>query len=107
MPDCKACTLSILGKAKKECKVELSDQLISEDNTEKQAMNIVELEQVWDELQKLSESMRQVVTLRVLSDFSFKEIGAMLGKSENWARVTFYRAKVLLLKEVHYDENEL
>jgi len=95
------------AKQKRECKVELSDQLIAGENTETQAMNKVELEQVWDELQKLSESMRQVVTLRVLSDFSFKEIGAMLGKSENWARVTFYRAKVLLLEEVHYDENEL
>lgn len=95
------------AKQKKEMKVELKDSLISTENTEKQAMNKVELEQVWDELQKLSELMRQVVMLRVLSDFSFREIGAMLGKSENWARVTFYRAKMMLLKEVHYDENEL
>jgi RNA polymerase sigma-70 factor (ECF subfamily) len=43
--------------------------------------------------------MKQVVELRILSDFSFKEIGQILGKSENWARVTFYRAKLILVKD--------
>lgn len=94
-------------KQKKMCMVELDEQWMAKENTEKQAINKIELEQVWDELQKMSEPMRNVVMLRALSDFSFREIGVMLGKSENWARVTFYRAKVLLLKEVHYDENEL
>lgn len=94
-------------KQKKMCMVELDEQWMAKENTEKQAINKIELEQVWDELQKLSEPMRNVVMLRALSDFSFREIGVMLGKSENWARVTFYRAKTLLLKEVHYDENEL
>ncbi|MBQ7943812.1 MAG: sigma-70 family RNA polymerase sigma factor [Lachnospiraceae bacterium] len=91
----------------KERLVELDDLLIAREDTERQAMNQVELEDVWDRLQKLPEAMRQVVTLRVLSDLSFRQIGDMLGKSENWARVTFYRAKMILLKEVQYDENEL
>ena len=33
-------------------------------------------------------------------DLSFAEIGRVLGKSENWARVTFYRAKEKLRKDV-------
>lgn len=95
------------AKHSKERLVELDNLLIAREDTERQAMNQVELEDVWDRLQKLPEAMRQVVTLRVLSDLSFRQIGDMLGKSENWARVTFYRAKMILLKEVQYDENEL
>jgi RNA polymerase sigma factor (sigma-70 family) len=42
---------------------------------------------------QLSEKKREVIYLRLLGDLSFKEIGSILGESENWARVTFYRAK--------------
>lgn len=56
----------------------------------------VELADVWERLQNLSPDMRRVVELRVLGDLSFREIGNLLGKSENWARVTFYRAKLTL-----------
>ena len=31
--------------------------------------------------------------LHVLGGFSLKEISGIFGKSESWARVTFYRAK--------------
>lgn len=31
--------------------------------------------------------------LRVFGELSFKEIGEIMEKSENWARVTFYRGK--------------
>ena len=37
--------------------------------------------------------MREVVYLRIIGDLSFKEIGNILGKTDNWARVVFYRAK--------------
>lgn len=77
---------------------ELDETLESEDNTEQQAIARVELADVWDRLQALSSEMRKVVELRALSGLSYKEIGTMLGKSENWARVTFYRAKMILLK---------
>ena len=44
------------------------------------------------------EQLREVMYLRVMSDLSYREIGEIMGKSENWARVTFYRAKEALLK---------
>ena len=79
--------------------VELDESLVARSDTEQQAMNRVELSDVWDRVQSLPEKMKQVVELRILSDLAFKEIGQMLGKSENWARVTFYRAKIVLAKE--------
>ena len=50
------------------------------------------------------EPAREVLYLRLLGDLSFREIGAVLSQTENWARVTFYRAKVKLVKELRDDE---
>ena len=36
----------------------------------------------------------------------FKEIGKVFGKSENWARTTFFRIKTKLVKEVKEDESK-
>jgi RNA polymerase sigma factor (sigma-70 family) len=41
----------------------------------------------------LEEPYKEVVLLRMLGGLSFREIGDIQLKSENWARVTFYRAK--------------
>lgn len=79
--------------------VELDESLEDGSDTERQAMNRMELSDIWGKVQSLPEKMKQVVQLRILSDFSFKEIGQMLGKSENWARVTFFRAKLILVKD--------
>lgn len=45
----------------------------------------------------LDETAKEVVLLRVTGAFSFREIGEIFGKNENWARVTFYRAKQKLI----------
>lgn len=55
-------------------------------------------------LQKLNDLQREVVYLRMYGDLSFANIGDVLGRSENWARVTFYRAKENLRKEMMKDE---
>ena len=45
------------------------------------------------QVHSLSEPCREVVYLRAFGDLSFREIGDVLGKTETWARVTFYRGK--------------
>lgn len=95
------------SKTRKETFVELNDQLMAANDTEKLAMNRIELLDIWDKLQLLPNTMRQVILFRVMNELPYKEIGAILGKSENWARVTFFRAKTLLLKEVQNGENKL
>lgn len=54
---------------------------------------------LYKKMQKLDERTREVIYLRITGDLSFKEIGIILNKTENWARVTFYRGKNKL-KEV-------
>lgn len=55
-------------------------------------------------LYRLENPMKDVVYLRISGELSFREIGQVFGKSENWARVTYYRAKEKLSKEVRSDE---
>ena len=45
------------------------------------------------QIHQLPELQREVVYLRAFGNLSFQEIGDVLGKTENWARVTFYRSK--------------
>lgn len=54
---------------------------------------------LYKKLQLLDDKTREVMYLRLSGDLSFKEIGIILNKTENWARVTFYRGKNKL-KEV-------
>lgn len=49
-------------------------------------------------LHGLPEPYREVMYLRAFGGLSFKEIGEVSGKTENWARVTFYRGKEKLKK---------
>ncbi|MCH4827313.1 RNA polymerase sigma factor [Planococcus halocryophilus] len=42
----------------------------------------------------LEEPYKEIVLLRLLGDLSFKEIGEIHQRNENWARVSFYRAKL-------------
>ena len=46
----------------------------------------------------LDEVSKEIFLLRVMGDLSFREIGNIFGKTENWARVTFYRAKQKIMK---------
>ena len=44
-------------------------------------------------LHSLEEPYKEVFMLSVFAGLSLKEISSLFGKSESWARVTFYRAK--------------
>lgn len=54
---------------------------------------------IYEAIQKLDATTREVIYLRITGDLTFKEIGTILNKSENWARVTFFRGKQKLDKE--------
>ena len=48
---------------------------------------------LFKDMQKLDNLSREVVYLRTIGNLNFIEIGEILGKTANWTRVTFYRAK--------------
>ena len=58
-------------------------------------------------LHALPEPYREIIYLRSLGNLSFREIGELLGRTENWARVTFYRAKEKLGKDEDHEESAM
>ena len=54
--------------------------------------------------QKLDKKTKEVMYLRIEGDLSFKEIATILDKTENWARVTFYRGKQKLKEVGSYEK---
>lgn len=60
--------------------------------------------QLMQALHKCAEPYREVMYLRLFGSLSFKEIGEIMGKTENWARVTFYRGKERVRKEFVQNE---
>lgn len=62
------------------------------------------IDQVNLQIQELKEPYREIFLLRTSLQMPFKEIGAIFEKSENWARVSFYRTKVKLSERMKKDE---
>lgn len=69
------------------------------ESTESQVISNDEKISLYKKMQKLDEKTREVIYLRITGELSFKEIAIILNKTENWARITFYRGKSKL-KEV-------
>ena len=57
-------------------------------------------------MQQLDADTRKVIHLRLAGTFSFREIGEILGHSEVWARVRFYRGKESLARILGGDRRE-
>lgn len=51
-------------------------------------------------LHSLSEPYKEVFALRVFGELSFKQIGSLFGKTDNWACVTFHRARNKIREEM-------
>lgn len=89
------------GKQKQEEPLEDYDWMVSAaSETERQILAREELSDVIKRMKELPMDMRKAVYLRVQEDLSFREIGKIMGRTENWARVTFYRAKERLKEAV-------
>lgn len=51
-------------------------------------------------LHTLKGPYKEVFTLRILGDLKFREIAEIFGKTESWAKVTFYRAKEKIIERM-------
>lgn len=60
--------------------------------------------QVIRALHTLDEPYKEVFSLRVFGELGFKDIAGLFGKTESWARVTFHRAKTMMINILRKDE---
>ena len=54
---------------------------------------LAEYNEVLKLINELKEPQRQIMILRLINDLTFKEIGEIIGKSESYCRVNFFREK--------------
>lgn len=90
----------LLGDEKLEKTESAGGELLEEKLAQRsQAMEIHKV------LHRLSEPYKEVFSLRTFGELTFREIGMLFGKSENWARVTYYRARVKIREELEYEDH--
>lgn len=77
--------------------------LPAETDTENSAIQRVQVIELYKILHSFEEPLREVMYLRLNGNFTFREIGDIMGRDENWARVTFYRGRQRIRKESRYE----
>ena len=89
-----------LARRAKENHVPIEDMadLPGNGSAEDTAVGNLNRQDLFRRIHALPERTREVVYLRLSGELPFSEIGAILGESETWARVTFYRAKQKLVE---------
>ena len=53
-------------------------------------------------LHDLEDPYKEVFELRCFGELSFQKIGTIFGKTENWARVTYHRARLKIHERVNH-----
>ena len=63
-------------------------------------------EQIQKVLHEMSEPHKEVFMWRTYADLSFKQIAQIFGKTENWACVTYHRARKKILERLEEENYE-
>lgn len=91
------CTIAkntYLDRLRKEKKRgEMPEEIPHNENIEEKAEDKEDSFRIHRILHQMEEPYKEVFQLRVFGELSFARIGQLFGKSESWARVTYYRAK--------------
>ena len=83
--------------------VPLEDCRIAEERHEEELEDHSEAARIQELLHGLREPYKEVFMWRVYGEKSFRDIGALFGKTENWACVTYHRAKRMIREGLEDD----
>lgn len=70
------------------------------DTLMEQMLDREQADAIYSFLHRMQEPYKEVFTLRVLGELPFERIGKIFGKSGGWARVTYYRAKKMIIEHM-------
>ena len=76
------------------------DIILSDENIEEQFADKETAYAIHKVLHKLNEPYKEVFWLRIFGELSFAQIGTLFERTESWARVTYYRAKIMIKEEL-------
>ena len=95
-----------LNELKRRKKIVFTDldtiEIYNQYGIDEEVENKKQIEELNKKISILDKEVQKVVYLKIYGGMTYKEIGCILGKSEVWARVNFYRAKQKI-KEVGND----
>ncbi|MCM1498437.1 MAG: sigma-70 family RNA polymerase sigma factor [Clostridium sp.] len=97
----------LLRKRKKEefPGEEMLQSLPESDGFEQAMMERETYMQVQKILHHMEEPYKEVFSLRTFSELSFREIAELFDRSESWARVIYYRAKIKVKERLGHEHN--
>ncbi len=76
------------------------ESIAEEGNIEQRFVDKETAYEIHKALHRLAEPYKEVFHLRTFGELSFAQIAVLFGKTESWARVTYYRAKVFIKEEL-------
>lgn len=76
------------------------DNVLHEDSPEEDFLQKHQSSIILKHLHTLEEPYKEVFMLHIFGEVPLKEISLLFGKSDSWARVTFYRAKAIITKKL-------
>lgn len=79
---------------------ELPKVVISETDIEQQLADKDMAATIHRALHQMNEPYKEVFWLRAFGELNFAQIGALFDKTESWARVTYYRARMMIKEEI-------
>ena len=102
----KNCYYSYLKKAGRTDSIEdieIAEQGVSLEERLSQQDQAVQIQKI---LHDIPDPYKEVFMWRVFAELSFKQIGQIFGKSENWACVTYHRARNKIKERLEVDYHE-
>lgn len=105
----KNCYFSHLKKQQRVVNIDdIEDTEFSDnkDTIEEQVLNRSDAMQIHLLLHNLDEPYKEVFMLRVFGELSFKEIADIFQKTDNWACVTYHRARNKILKQMEDNDEK-
>ena len=92
---------SYLKKEKRHPRCDIDEMELA---TEQDMLEQESCREIYKAVHRMEEPYREIMLLRIHSDLNFADIGEIFGRTEGWARVTFYRGKEKLKKLLEESE---
>ena len=102
----KNCYYTYIKKHSKQKSLDDDVFMFLSDSVEDQVSRQDESQRIKEILHHIPEPYKEVVMWRIFADMSFRQIGQIFGKTENWACVTYHRARKIIKDRLEEDHNE-
>lgn len=97
---CQIAKNTYLTMMQKRRGTELTAEIPTEESLEERLLTKESAFEIHRILHRLEEPYKEVFLLRTFGELAFKQIGELFSKTESWARVTYYRARLKIKEEL-------